>query len=87
MTRPSPPLRFLAGLDADLRQSLLSQIRDTWTHNSTALEGNSLSLGDTKFVIEEGLTVAGKPVKDHQEVHRPRRRHHPDLWPARPGRY
>ena len=68
VTRPSPPLRFLAGLDADLRQSLLSQIRDTWTHNSTALEGNSLSLGDTKFVIEEGLTVAGKPVKDHQEV-------------------
>ena len=66
---PGPAsLRFLAGLDADLRQSLLNQIRDAWTHNSTALEGNSLSLGDTKFVIEEGLTVAGKPIKDHQEV-------------------
>lgn len=66
---PGPAsLRFLAGLDADLRQSLLNQIRDAWTHNSTALEGNSLSLGDTKFVIEEGLTVAGKPLKDHQEV-------------------
>ena len=61
-------LRFLAGLDADLRQSLLNQLRDAWTHNSTALEGNSLSLGDTKFVIEEGLTVAGKPIKDHEEV-------------------
>ncbi len=68
VTRRSPPMRFLAGLDADLRQSLLDQIRDAWTHNSTALEGNSLSLGDTKFVIEEGLTVAGKPIKDHQEV-------------------
>ncbi len=66
---PGPAsLRFLAGLDADLRQSLLNQIRDAWTHNSTALEGNSLSLGDTKFVIEEGLTVAGKPIKDHEEV-------------------
>ena len=66
---PGPEsLRFLAGLDADLRQSLLNQIRDAWTHNSTALEGNSLTLGDTKFVIEEGLTVAGKPVKDHEEV-------------------
>ncbi len=61
-------MQFLTGLDADLRQSLLDQIRDAWTHNSTALEGNSLSLGDTKFVIEEGLTVAGKPIKDHQEV-------------------
>lgn len=68
MTRGPASLRFLAGLDADLRQSLLNQIRDAWTHNSTALEGNSLSLGDTKFVIEEGLTVAGKPIKDHQEV-------------------
>lgn len=66
---PGPAsLRFLAGFDADLQQSLLDQIRDAWTHNSTALEGNSLSLGDTKFVIEEGLTVAGKPIKDHQEV-------------------
>ena len=68
VTRGPASLRFLAGLDADLRQSLLNQIRDAWTHNSTALEGNSLSLGDTKFVIEEGLTVAGKPVKDHEEV-------------------
>ena len=68
VTRGPASLRFLAGLDADLRQSLLNQIRDAWTHNSTALEGNSLSLGDTKFVIEEGLTVAGKPIKDHQEV-------------------
>ena len=68
MTPGPASLRFLAGLDADLRQSLLNQIRDAWTHNSTALEGNSLSLSDTKFVIEEGLTVAGKPVKDHQEV-------------------
>ena len=68
MTPGPASLRFLAGLDGDLRQSLLAQIRDTWTHNSTALEGNSLSLGDTKFVIEEGLTVAGKPLKDHQEV-------------------
>ena len=68
VTRGPASLRFLAGLDADLRQSLLNQLRDAWTHNSTALEGNSLSLGDTKFVIEEGLTVAGKPVKDHEEV-------------------
>ena len=68
MTPGPASLRFLAGLDADLRQSLLNQIRDAWTHNSTALEGNSLSLGDTKFVIEEGLTVAGKPLKDHEEV-------------------
>jgi len=50
------------------RQSLLNQIRDLWTYTSTALEGNTLTLGETKFVIEEWLTVGGKPLKDHQEV-------------------
>ena len=59
---------FLAGLDADLRASLLKQIRDLWTHSSTALEGNTLSLGDTHFILEEGLTISGKPVRDHMEV-------------------
>ncbi len=59
---------FLKGLDEDLRVSLLAQIRDLWTHTSTALEGNTLTLGDTHFVLEEGLTVSGKPLKDHQEV-------------------
>lgn len=63
-----PKLKALDGLDRDLQQSLLSQIRDLWTHGSSALEGNTLTLGETKFVIEEGLTVSGKPLKDHQEV-------------------
>ena len=59
---------FLSGLDNDLKNSLLTQIRDLWTHTSTALEGNTLSLGDTHFILEEGLTISGKPVKEHLEV-------------------
>lgn len=61
-------LKALRGLDGDIRGAMLCQIRDLWTHGSTALEGNTLTLGETKFVIEEGLTVSGKPLKDHQEV-------------------
>lgn len=61
-------MKFLAGLDNDIRQNVLRQLRDLWTYTSTGLEGNSLSLGDTQFVLEEGLTVSGKPIKDHQEV-------------------
>jgi Fic/DOC family len=60
--------RFLQGLDADLKRGLLSQIRDLWSHTSTALEGNTLSLGDTHFILEQGLTISGKPIKDHQEI-------------------
>jgi Fic family protein len=58
----------LRGLDTDIRSSLMRQIRDLWTHGSTAIEGNTLTLGETKFVIEEGLTISGKPLRDHQEV-------------------
>jgi len=60
--------KFLGGLDGDIQQSLLNQLRDLWTHTSTAIEGNTLTLGDTKFILDEGLTVSGKPIKDHQEV-------------------
>ena len=60
--------KFLNGLDRDIQQTLLHQIRDLWTHTSTALEGNTLTLGDTKFVLDEGLTVSGKPIKV-QNVH------------------
>lgn len=59
---------FLDGLDADLRRSLVAQVRNLWTHTSTAIEGNTLTLGETAFVLEEGLTISGKPLKDHEEV-------------------
>jgi Fic family protein len=61
-------MKFLEGLDPDLKSSVLRQLRDLWTYTSTGMEGNSLTLGDTQFVIDEGLTVSGKPIKDHQEV-------------------
>ena len=61
-------MKFLDGLDSGIRQSLLKQIRDLWTHYSTAIEGNSLTLGETNFSLEEGLPVSGKPFEDHEEV-------------------
>ncbi|RJP80278.1 MAG: Fic family protein [Desulfobacteraceae bacterium] len=61
-------LDFLKDLDNDLKKALLIQLRNLWTHTSTAIEGNTLTLGETAFVLEEGLTIAGKPLKDHQEV-------------------
>ncbi len=60
--------KFLDDLDKDLRKSLLTQLRNLWTHTSTAIEGNTLTLGETAFVLQEGLTISGKPLKDHQEV-------------------
>jgi Fic family protein len=51
---------------------LLKQIKDfyriglTWTSN--ALEGNSLTESETKVLIEDGLTVGGKPLRDMFEA-------------------
>ena len=58
----------LKHMDRDLRDALLIQLRNLWTHASTAIEGNTLTLGETAFVLGEGLTVSGKPLKDHLEV-------------------
>jgi Fic family protein len=61
-------MTFLDKMDSDIRNALIAQLRNLWTHTSTAIEGNSLTLGETNFVLSEGLTIAGKPIKDHQEV-------------------
>jgi len=59
---------FSKGLDNDIRDALMVQLRNLWTHTSTAIEGNTLTLGETAFVLEEGLAISGKPLKDHQAV-------------------
>ena len=64
---PTMP-NFFDGLDQDIRTALIAQLRNLWTHTSTALEGNTLTLGETAFVIDEGLTVSGKSLKEHHEV-------------------
>lgn len=61
-------MKFLEGLEEDIKRNLLEQLRVLWTHTSTAIEGNSLTLGETAFVLSEGLTISGKPLKDHRDV-------------------
>lgn len=39
-----------------------------YTHNSTAIEGNTLTLLETKVVLEEGLSVGGKHLRELYEV-------------------
>jgi Fic family protein len=39
-----------------------------WTYNSNSIEGNTLSLNETKVVLEAGMTIKGKSLKEHLEV-------------------
>src|SRR3972149_2291179 len=50
-----------------LRQ-LKEYYRIRLTYSSNALEGNSLTETETKIVLEEGITIGGKPLKDHLEA-------------------
>ena len=38
------------------------------TYSSNALEGNSLTLSETKVLLEDGITVGGKPIRDCYET-------------------
>lgn len=38
------------------------------TYASNAIEGNTLSPVETTLVIEQGVTISGKPLKDHLEA-------------------
>lgn len=66
--------RKKAKLDAlrPLSQQALAEL-DAWydvelTYTSNAIEGNTLTRQETALVLEKGLTVRGKPLKDHQEA-------------------
>lgn len=39
-----------------------------YTHNSTAIEGNTLTLLQTKVVLEDGISVGGKTLREIYEV-------------------
>lgn len=49
-------------------KKLQEKLRLEMTYNSNAIEGNSLTLKETFLVINEGITVKGKPLKDHLET-------------------
>lgn len=56
-----------------LPQSALSKIKEAlsieWTYNSNSIEGNSLTLRETQMILKEGITVKGKPLREHFEAH------------------
>lgn len=47
----------------NLREDLIVR----WTYNSNAIEGNTLSLNETKVALE-GITIGGKSLREHFEV-------------------
>ena len=54
-------------LSRNISKSLKEKLIVDWTYNSNAIEGNTLTLSETKVVLE-GLTIGGKSIVEHLEV-------------------
>jgi Fic family protein len=57
--RPLPP---------EVLRKLRHQFEIEYTYHSNAIEGNTLTLGETQLILEEGITVGGKTLREVQEV-------------------
>ena len=51
----------------NLTKSLHEKLIVEWTYNSNAIEGNTLTMSETKVVLE-GITVGGKSIVEHLET-------------------
>ncbi|MGD9580862.1 MAG: Fic family protein [Vampirovibrionia bacterium] len=53
-------------------EAIITQLKQYYriglTYSSNALEGNTLTESETKVVLEDGITIGGKPLKDHLEA-------------------
>lgn len=57
-----------SSIDAVTLSSYEKDFELTFTHNSTAIEGNTLTLMETKVVLEDGISIGGKALREIYEV-------------------
>lgn len=61
-------LDSLRPLPAAALNRLKEQILVEWIYNSNAIEGSTITLHETKLILETGLTIGGKSLREHFEV-------------------
>jgi len=61
-------LRQGGKLTPDVLGNIRRYFRIKNTYHSNAIEGNVLTVGETRQVVEHGLTITGKPLKDQAEA-------------------
>lgn len=49
-------------------QKIKESLAIEWTYNSNSIEGNTLTLQETQMVLQEGITVKGKSLREHFEA-------------------
>jgi Fic family protein len=49
-------------------ERLREQILVEWIYNSNAIEGSTITLPETRLILETGLTIGGKSLRGYFEV-------------------
>lgn len=68
ITRLKEELDALRPLPADVLGQVEQKLRLEANYNSNAIEGNTLTYGETRSLILHGLTAQGKPMRDHLDI-------------------
>ena len=55
-------------LSKDIQENYSSSFEIEYTHNSTAIEGNTLTLIETKLLLEDKLSIGGKHLREIYEI-------------------
>jgi Fic family protein len=61
-------LEALRPIPAIALKSIKESLTYEWTYNSNSIEGNTITLQETQLIIEEGITVKGKSLREHFET-------------------
>jgi Fic family protein len=61
-------LNSIRPLPSNLVNKLREQFSLEMNYNSNAIEGNTLTMRETMLVLQEGITIKNKSLKDHLEV-------------------
>src|SRR5216683_4852223 len=61
-------LRATGALSSEVLERIRRYFRVKNIYHSNAIEGNLLDVGETRLVVEQGLTLTGKPLKDQAEA-------------------
>ena len=68
LQRKKTQLDDLRPLPAAAVRRLNEQLTVEWIYNSNAIEGSTLTLKETQLILETGLTIGGKSLREHFEV-------------------
>lgn len=68
ITRLKEELDTLRPLPSDVLAQIEQKLRLEANYNSNAIEGNTLTYGETRSLILHGLTAHGKPIRDHLDI-------------------